>query len=665
MFNRPSGAFRRFVVYAVATLMPVVGLGAVLSVTYTRQVDAGARQEGIALASVIANSGVEPFLEGHSLTEGLNARERYSLMMSTGDLISDGTVLRLRVLDTTGQVMFDAERPTAPPGDAIIDDEVMLAATGTAVVEMTEFGLDPGNSAAVSATGAPAEPQNAMEVYLALHAPDDPQRAVGVLEIYIPFGPIEAGRETALGEMRTAMMVGLAALWMVLAAIVWSVTRRIHRQSEYNEHLALHDSLTGLPNRALHADRVAHALAAARRTGSDVAMAVIDLDRFKEVNDTLGHHNGDEFLRLVAQRMAASIRPGDTLARLGGDEFGLVLPGINEAAVMGVLQRIQDALGEEMELAGVPLSAEASIGYAIWPYDADDSPSLLQRADLALYAAKEARAAIVRYHEGIDEFDPQRLGLVAELKRAIMSDDLVLHYQPKIDALTGRVVAFEALVRWEHPLKGLLPPIEFIPIAESTGLIAPLTHWVIDAALAQLSAWSEEMPDLSMAVNISARNLREEQLLHWVLDRLETYGIDPSRLILEITETSFATDPVRATALLEALNSRGVRVSLDDFGQGYTSLGSLGRLPLSELKIDRGFVFAMQASREDRAIVASVIELGHQLGLTVVAEGVETAAMYDDLRSLGCDTVQGYLFSPPVPADRAMGLVAPLESYVC
>ena len=302
--------------------------------------------------------------------------------------------------------------------------------------------------------------------------------------------------------------------------------------------------------------------------------------------------------------------------------------------------------------------------------DAPDAETLLQRADIALYTAKEARAAVIRYHEGIDEFDPQRLGLVAELKRAIVAHDLVLHYQPKIDMLTGRVVAFEALVRWEHPTKGTLPPGDFIPIAESTGLITPLTKWVVDAALEQLASWSTTapvgplVPDLAMAVNVSARNLREEHLATWIFERLEFHGIEPHRLVLEVTETSFATDPVRATQLLETLSAGGVRVSLDDFGQGYTSLGSLGRLPVSELKIDRGFIWAMMASAEDRAIVASVIELGHQLGLSVVAEGVETEAMLDDLRRLGCDTVQGFLFSPPVPANKALGLMGTAPTLV-
>jgi diguanylate cyclase (GGDEF)-like protein len=641
--------------YAGTTLVPVLALGVTLSTRYAHEIDHAAIADGGALAQAIGNSGVEPFLEGHPLADGLNARERYSLMMSTGNLLSEGTVLRLRVRDVTGQVIFDAANPTALPGEPLVDPEVQAVARGDEIVELTTLGSD-------VVDGADDDGVAAIESYVALWSPANPTEPVGVLEVYLPFAPIEAVRAESLHRMQLTLVAGLFMLWMALAVLVWQVTRKVHRQSRHHEHLALHDTLTGLPNRALYNDRVQTALAGARRGGHDVGLAIVDLDRFKEVNDSLGHQNGDTFLRSVAERMAASIRPGDTLARLGGDEFGIVLPGATETGMEDILRRIQDALGEEIELAGVPVSAEASIGYAMWPTDADDAETLKQRADLALYTAKEARAAVVRYHAGIDEFDPQRLGLVAELKRAIVNDDLVLHYQPKIDMLTGRVVAFEALVRWQHPTRGMIPPVDFIPIAESTGLITPLTKWVVDAALHQLSTWTSSstgpgVPDLAIAVNISARNLREEHLAAWVFERLDHYGVAPSRLVLEVTETSFATDPVRATHVLEQLSAGGVRVSLDDFGQGYTSLGSLGRLPVSELKIDRGFIWAMQASAEDRAIVASVIQLGHQLGLSVVAEGVETEAMLDDLRRLGCDTVQGFLFSPPVPASKALGLI--------
>ncbi|MGD9995761.1 MAG: putative bifunctional diguanylate cyclase/phosphodiesterase [Ilumatobacteraceae bacterium] len=656
MDTRARGALRRLSLYAGTTLVPVLALGVTLSSRYAHEIDHAAIADGGALAQAIGNSGVEPFLEGHPLDEGLNARERYSLMMSTGNLLSEGTALRLRVRDTMGTVIFDAANPTAPPGEPTIDDEVREVAAGSQVVELTTLDSD-------QVDGSSDHGVAAIESYVALWSPANPAEPVGVLEVYLPFGPIEAVRAASLRRMQLTLAAGLSLLWIALAVLVWQVTRTVHRQSRRHEHLALHDSLTGLPNRVLYNDRVQTALAAARRGGHDVGLAIVDLDRFKDVNDSLGHQNGDTFLRSVAERMSAAIRPGDTLARLGGDEFGLVLPGATEDGMDDILRRIQDALGEEIDLAGVPVSAEASIGYAMWPSDADDAETLKQRADLALYTAKEARAAIVRYHAGIDEFDPQRLGLVAELKRAIVNDDLVLHYQPKIDMQTGRVVAFEALVRWQHPTRGMIPPVDFIPIAESTGLITPLTKWVVDAALDQLSTWSaaspvgSAVPDLAIAVNVSARNLREEHLATWVFERLDHYGVAPHRLVLEVTETSFATDPVRATHVLEQLSAGGVRVSLDDFGQGYTSLGSLGRLPVSELKIDRGFIWAMQASAEDRAIVASVIQLGHQLGLSVVAEGVETEAMLDDLRHLGCDTVQGFLFSPPVPASKALGLM--------
>jgi diguanylate cyclase len=633
----------RFVAYAAATLVPVVWLGAVLSQTFTDEVDAAALREGEMQARAIAESAIEPFLEGQPLSIGLTDDERDIIRRATGNLLRQGRVRELRLLDVDGRVMFDAAAPDAPPGMPDTDETVREAATvGLVTVRMEE------------AVGQGAVPT--IETYIAVHAVSDPDRVVGVVEVHVPYEDIAAARKLSLGRLRIALVVGLTALWFVLAVIVASVTRRIRRQGRRTEFMALHDSLTGLPNRALHSDRVAAALASAGRLGTDVALVVVDLDRFKEVNDTLGHRNGDEFLRIIAARLSAMLRPGDTVARLGGDEFGIVLPGVTVDSVEQILRRLQDALGQEAELGGVAVSAEASIGYAMWPDDADTSEALLRRADLALYAAKTARASIVRYRQGIDEFDPQRLGLIAELRRAISAGDLVLHYQPKIDVITGEVSAFEALVRWVHPVRGMVPPNDFIPIAESTGLIVSLTHWVVDSALAQLAKWTPAHPGLSIAVNISARNLRDD-LPGWVLSRLAAHRVRASQLVLELTETSFAADPVRATVLLEELNAAGVRVSLDDFGQGYTSLGSLGHLPISELKIDRGFVVAMEHSLEDRAIVASVIQLGHQLGLSVVAEGVETDEVYRDLRELGCDTVQGYLFSTPVPAEEALSLL--------
>lgn len=646
----------RFAAYLGATMLPMVWLGLVLGQTVTNQVDAAALREGESQAKSLASAAVEPYLDTGRLSDGLSEDQLESIARATSHLIAQGSALALRVRDLNGQIVFDAADPFGTPPVGPPDDEVREAVDRGMVSLLTTLGAD-------EVDGGVTNGAQAIEVYVAIHPIENSGLVVGVLEVYIPYAPIAAEREASLNQLRLSIIFGLGALWLVLVLIVVSVARRTRRQSRHSEFLALHDSLTGLPGRSLFRDRVAAALSAAGRLGNDVAVAVLDLDRFKDVNESLGHRNGDEFLRIVAQRLKATLRPGDTVARLGGDEFGLVLPGIVGDSVEDILARVLLALEAEAELGGVAISAEASIGYSMWPSDADDPDDLLRRADLALDAAKIARGAIVRYHPGSGEFDPQRLSLISELRRAIGSGELTLHYQPKIDVMSGNVTAFEALVRWNHPVRGLVPPGDFIPIAESTGLIGPLTRWVVDAALAQLAEWSPACPELSMAVNISARNLRDD-LPGWVLNRLATHCINPARLVLEITETSIAADPIRAAVLLEELDASGVKVSLDDFGQGYTSLGSLGHLPVSELKIDRGFVFAMQNSHEDRAIVASVIELGHQLGLTVVAEGVETEEVCAVLRAMGCDTMQGYLFSPAVPASKALALMENVHSTV-
>ncbi len=668
---------RRYALYVALTIVPVVSLGYVLARTVDDEARSAALDSALQRARTIAASMESSLVDGDLSDGPEDTTERPDFNNTMPDRVDDGTLLRFRVRDLVGRVVYDTARPSAGLGKPQIDDEVIevveaaqadIDGDAGVLAHFTTVGADPGD---VGEAGLPNLGVPALEVYVALRFTNEtlndivredrtvvrPGETVvaGVAEMYLPYADIDARTASSIRRLVIMIAVGLTVLWLVLAGIVASVAVREKRHRAMAEQRALHDRLTGLPGRTIYADRLQAALAAGGRTGTDVALVVVDLDRFKEVNDTLGHRNGDELLCIVADRLSSALRPGDTVARLDGDEFGIVLPGARAEKVETILRRLQDALVREAELGGVAVSIEASIGYAIWPIDADNAETLQQRADLALHTAKSARAAIVRYDEGIDEFDPQRLGLLAELRRGISNDELVLHYQPKVDAVTQRVVAFEALVRWQHPTRGLLTPDEFIPIAESTGLIGPLTHWVVDRALGQLSDWSATHPTLSMAVNISARNLRGD-LPGWVLQRLAAHGIDPARLTVEVTETSFASDPARATVLLEELAAASVRVSLDDFGQGYTSLGSLGHLPVSELKIDRGFVLAMSTSAEDRAIVSSVIDLGHRLGLDVVAEGVETEDVADDLRRLGCDTMQGFLFSRAVPAAQVLAL---------
>jgi diguanylate cyclase len=385
---------------------------------------------------------------------------------------------------------------------------------------------------------------------------------------------------------------------------------------------------------------------------------IVDLDHFGAVNDTLGHDNGDEYLRAVADALTRAVRPDDRVARLGGDDFGLLLPDADRSTIEALIRRVQTMLAADVEIGGVPISTEVHIGCACWPHDADTPRDLLRRADIALHAAKGRGADVQAFEPALEHFDEDRLSLVGQLRRAIEHDELTLQYQPKFDLASGRVDAVEALVRWNHPARGLLWPSEFLDVVESTGLIRPLTQWVVDHAVRQVARWRAEGVDLGVAVNISARNLREDDLGATILERLAHYSVDPERLTVEVTETAVVADPVRAAELLLELRRNGVRVSLDDFGEGYTSLGQLRALPLSEIKVDRRFVAPILHSEEDAALVEMIVGLGHRLGLEVVAEGAESPAAVERLRSIGCDVAQGWALSPALGADEARAVAA-------
>jgi predicted signal transduction protein with EAL and GGDEF domain len=341
------------------------------------------------------------------------------------------------------------------------------------------------------------------------------------------------------------------------------------------------------------------------------------------------------------------------VARLGGDEFGVVLTRVvDEEGAIAALQRLRAVIETPVEVGGLPLTAEASIGFALAPEDGTEDDVLLQRADVAMYVAKAGHAGVVRYDAGQDHYDAGKLALVGELRRALAGDELVLHYQPKARISDGAIVAVEALIRWEHPREGLLYPDQFLPLAEQTGLIDPLTTWVVATALRQLHELGPSASHLSVAVNVSARNLAPADFADRVMEALWDSGIAPERLILEITETAIITDPARARTVLERLASAGVRVSLDDFGQGQTSLGHLSQLPLAELKIDKSFVLDMLTEPGHASIVRAVIELAHGLGFTVVAEGVENEQTLAVLEDLHCDIAQGFLLTRALPAGQ-------------
>ncbi len=421
-------------------------------------------------------------------------------------------------------------------------------------------------------------------------------------------------------------------------------------------HQARHDALTGLPNRACFYERTARALelAAARQTLS--AVLLFDLDRFKEINDTMGHRYGDQVLIEVGPRVRSVLRDGDVVARLGGDEFCVLVTGVGtDHDPVRVAERIITALEQPIQIEGATLGIEASCGIALFPTDGHNADLLLQRADLAMYAAKSSAHHVVVYS---DDLSPKAasLTLLGELRNAVGREEFVLHYQPKADMTTRRVLGVEALIRWQHPERGLLGPDQFIPEAERTGVIEPLTHWVLDTALRQCRAWADDAvrqgrPPLSVAVNLSTRSLLDLSLPEQVGAVLDRWGVPPELLELEITETVIMSDPVQSRRVLTELAQMGIHLAIDDFGTGYSSLAKLRELPVSQLKIDREFVMDMGTDVDDAVIVRSVVDLAGNLGLETVAEGVEDEETWEQLRALGCDCAQGYLLARPMDAD--------------
>jgi diguanylate cyclase (GGDEF)-like protein/PAS domain S-box-containing protein len=424
-------------------------------------------------------------------------------------------------------------------------------------------------------------------------------------------------------------------------------------QSALNEHQARHDPLTGLANRTLFGERIERALAAAQADGNLVAVMVIDMDRFKEVNDSLGHHAGDELLREVAGRLTGALRSSDPVARIGGDEFGILLPTPNgHADVTAAVERLIDSLDEPIGVEGLPLVVEASIGIALFPDDGADIDTLMRAADVAMYTAKEEKAGYAFFDGNTRQLDLARLTLVGELRRALEKHELILHYQPQARLSDGSVGSVEALLRWNHPERGLIPPAEFIPLAQQTGLIRPLTLYVMGEAIRQCREWEHEGHRLSVAVNVSVRNLLDIEFPKQVQALLDAWRLDAARLEVEITEDAVLTNPIRTKAILDELAAMGVRLSIDDFGTGYSSLAYLKRLPITQIKIDRSFVMGMATNEDDATIVRSTIDLGRNLGLDVVAEGVEAEAIWNELRTLGCTIAQGYYLSRPLPPEE-------------
>ncbi|MDE2089822.1 MAG: EAL domain-containing protein [Gammaproteobacteria bacterium] len=428
------------------------------------------------------------------------------------------------------------------------------------------------------------------------------------------------------------------------------INAMLEAQSAALEHQATHDSLTDLPNRYLLYADMERAFGNARRRGKLLALLLMDLDRFKEINDTLGHQSGDRLLRLIGPRLQGRLSGRDTVARLGGDEFAIVLGDLDTPQdAIRVVRRLLDGVKQPFDLSGIKLQVDASVGIALSPTPGRDASTLMRCADIAMYQAKKGAEGYAVYDPDIDQHSPQRLALLAEVGQAIRENQLVLHYQPKINIKERRTVGMEALVRWQHPQHGLIPPSQFIPLVEVSDLIKDLTLWVIDHALEQYRCWREaglEVPKI--AVNISARNLLDGDLPGRIEALLQTHRAPPGCLDVEITESAIISDPARALEVLTRLNAIGVTLSIDDFGTGYSSLSYLRRLPVQSLKIDISFVSHMLENEEDAVIVHSTIGLAHNLGLNVIAEGVEDQDTLNMLEILDCNEAQGYFVSRPI-----------------
>ena len=477
-------------------------------------------------------------------------------------------------------------------------------------------------------------------------------KPVAVIRVWIRYGPTAHAIATDVKKVWIMLGVGLLVFYLCLFRLVASASRRLRRQSRSNRHLATHDSLTNLPNRSLLRDRCEQAIASTARSGRHVVLMLLDLDRFKEVNDTLGHHYGDELLKQVSERLRRELRSADTVGRLGGDEFVVLLSEVVDPAdAWTAAERILDAFAEPFQLDDVTLNVDSSIGIAIATEHGADFDELMQHADIAMYTAKETHSGRAIYSGDLNTHNTSRLQLLGDLRRALVDlDQIVLHYQPKIDLQSGRITGVEALVRWQHPARGLLGPVEFIPSAEGTGIIRPLTQVVLRKALQQVAIWGPSS-DLTMAVNVSTRCLLDTSFVGMVTRLLTDTGVSAERLELEITESAIMTDPEHAIEVLTELAGMGITLSIDDFGTGYSSMAYLKRLPVQQLKIDRTFVTDMTSDASADAIVRSSLELARNLGLTVVAEGVETADVARRLQETGCEWAQGYFYARPMAAD--------------
>ncbi len=608
----------------MTVVVPALILVVVLGKGVSRTVDEQARVQAQRHAELVARALGERHLAAAVQTR-LPRAARTRITRGMRRLTSSDGVILIRVLDRRGRVVLSTRR--GERGGTLTATEPTQALAGRSVAtKMGRAGMD----AFVPLSTAETRPPSA------------------VLQAEMTAQPAASDTTADTRRLYLILIAGLAVVCAGLLRAMTGASARIRDRTAQTEHQALRDPLTGLPNRELFNRMIDRALADCPQ-GAMVAVLLMDLDRFKEINDSLGHYNGDLVIERVGQRLRTVLREGDTVARLGGDEFAMLLPNVAaKDSVVGAAQRVHQALEEPFTVGGLALRVESSIGAALYPADGDTAGKLLQAADVAMYAAKKAHSGHEFYSADQHRYTPARLGLVAQLDRAMEKGELVLHYQPKARMDTGTVEGVEALARWNHPTRGLLLPDEFIPVTEHTSMIRPVTVHLLEMALEQVQEWGRRGLVLDVAVNLSAQLLLDLQLPREIGRILSRTGAPPQRLEVEITESAIMSDPRRAQRVLDRMRDMGVRVAIDDFGTGYSSLVSLKQMPVSTIKVDKSFVMNMDNDADDAAIVRSTVGLGHNLGLKVVAEGVETRSTWDQLVEMGADVAQGYYLSKPL-----------------
>ncbi len=636
--------------FGVIALLVITALGVVLGLQLSAVISDRARdnaeRSALVYLQLVKEAFVMPGLDALAGPSVANSEQRSFSMALLEDPVIADQVLGATAWAADGTVAFSTAKATigrreelpASAAQALQGRPVTVIAD---VDRVRNDGYDPDEHA--------GERVLVVDMPLSITGDDAPEM---VIEIATAYAPTAAAIRQDTTIVYAWLAAGLLALYLTLFRIVATASKRLRSQAEANRVLAEHDSLTGLANRSLLERRGAEAIEDARRHDRGLALLLLDLDRFKEINDTLGHHHGDGLLRLVGPRLESVLGDGSTVARLGGDEFVVLLHDVEDAeAARAVGERLLAALEDPFPVDDLDLDVGGSLGIALSPEHGHDFQTLLRHADVAMYAAKANPAGIAVYDPQYDINSPARLSLLGELRRGIEQGQLVLHFQPQADLATGAVAGVEALVRWAHPTHGLLAPDEFIPLAESTTLIRPLTLAVLDGALGFAAERRAAGEPLTVAVNLSAHSLLDPELTSDVEAELTRHGLPGEVLVLEITESSVMADRDRARTTLVQLADLGVRLSIDDFGTGHSSLAYLHRLPVHELKIDRAFV-ADLTSASNGAIVRASIDIARALGLRVVAEGVEDQDTWDRLAALGCTLAQGYHLSRPVPADE-------------